>query len=412
MEFLKPDSRGQLVLPPEVARQLGNEPFDVQSISSRHLLLNRVPDETPVTMCGVLGEIALPDLLSFFNMFRRTGILTFELKGGRKTLFFQKGEVVSAASTFAHEDLGEILHALGKVESNVLQSARQVSAGKMPLGKVLVERGEVSAQDLWMAARSQVEAIIYHLFSFERGSFYYRPYAINQEKSVRLSMNTQNLIMEGLRRQDERALFMRRVVSLDHLPAGTDKAAGDLPPLESKFYQHARSGTLNTRDLFRKVGLQEFEGLRLLYGFLDRGLLTMQEVPDTAIEMDGDLGQILTVYNGVFKAIYAKVAPRHSGFAEEVRAFLGDLPQPFSFVLRDVVLCEDGQLDGTRIVANLAGLDAVDRKKLLADALGELVFMESMAASRELDASQAQPLVARVQEIVARVKRLIGRAEE
>ena len=47
--------------------------------------------------------------------------------------------------------------------------------------------------------------------------------------------------------------------------------------------------------------------------------------------------------------------------------------------------------------------------KLLADALGELVYMESMAVRRELEASQAQPLIARVQEISNRVKSLVGR---
>ena len=58
---------------------------------------------------------------------------------------------------------------------------------------------------------------------------------------------------------------------------------------------------------------------------------------------------------------------------------------------------------------NLAGLEEGDKKKLLADALGELVYMESLAVRRELETEQAQSLIARVQEISNRVKALVGR---
>jgi hypothetical protein len=409
MDPLKIDSQGQLKLPAELSRQLGSNSLAVLSSSARHLLLGRSDDDVPVSLTGMLGDIVLPDLLSFFNMFRKTGILNFELDGGEKALFFQKGEVVFATSTFADEELGEILFALGKVERSALQHARQIAAGRAPLGKVLVERGAVTAQDLWLAARNQVEGIVYNLFTFEQGSFSFQPKTLAQEKIVRLSMSTQNLIMEGLRRQDEHSLFMRKIISLDYFPVDTDKQVTELSPGEDKFLACARPGRLNARDLFRRVGLHEFDGMRTLYRLLEKGGLKMEEGPSS--EIGGDLGQILKIYNSVLRAIYARVSQVSPGFAEEIKSFLRDLPQPFSFVLRDVGLLEDGTLDGHRVVANLEGLEEGDKKKLLADALSEMVFMESMAVRRELEAAQAQPLIARVQEITSRVKRLIGRNE-
>lgn len=410
MDSLKIDSQGQLKLPAELSRRLGAQSLVVLSNSARHLLLGRAEEKNPVTLTGLLGDITLPDLLSFCNMFRKTGILSFELDGGEKSLYFQQGEIVFATSTFAGEDLGEILFALGKVERDVLQHARQLAAGRVPLGKVLVEQGAVSARDLWLAVRSLVEAIVYHLFNFESGSFSFQPKTLDQEKIVRLSMSTQNLIMEGLRRQDEQALFMRKIISLDYFPVKTDKDNTELSPAEKKFVACAGPGRSNARDLFRRLGLNEFDGLRRLYGLLEKGALRMDE--GATIEVGGDLGQILKIYNSVLRAIYAKVTLKSPNFAEEVKSFLRDLPQPFSFVLRDVSLMEDGRLDGNRVVANLQGLAEGDKKKLLADALGELVFMESMAARRDLEPSQAQPLIARVQEITTRVKALIGRQEE
>lgn len=409
MDPLKLDSQGQLKLPAELSRQLGSEALVVLSSSSRHLLFGRSGVDCPVSLTGMLGDITVPDLLSFFNMFRKNGILSFELEGGERSLYFQNGEVVFATSTFAQEDLGEILFSLGKVERDALQHARQISAGRSPLGKVLVERGSVSAQDLWLAARNQVESIVYNLFTFEEGNFSFQPKTLDKEKSVRLSMNTQNLVMEGLRRQDERALFMRKVLSLDYFPVGTDKQAEALPPGEEKIFALAQAGQMSVRDLFRRAGLYEFDGLRTLYGLLGKGLLKMEE--GASQEIGGELGQILKIYNSVLKAIYGRVAKNFPGFSEEIKSFLRDLPQPFSFVLRDVELMADGTLDGHRVVANLEGLEDADKMKLLADALSELIFMESMAVRRDLEPAQAQPLIARVQEITSRVKSLIGRHE-
>lgn len=403
------DKKGQIALTDPLKTLLGEAPLVPLSFSQRHLLLGREEVDEQVTMAGFLGDMVVPDLLSFFNMFRKTGILHFNLGPGEKSLYFSKGEIVFATSTFTKEDLGEILFSTGKLERAALERAREISEGRTTLGKVLVESGAVSPKDLWLTVRTQVEGIVYNLFAEQHGSYAYRAKELDKEQIIRLSMSTQNIIMEGLRRQDEGALFMRKIISLDHFPRETDKVPAELSQEEKLFYAMARSGQITAQDLFRKCGMREFDGMRVLYGLLEKRILTMEE--QAATEIGGDLGQVLMIYNSVLKAIYGRVAKRFSGFDEEIRHFLRDLPQPYSFVLRDVELKEDGTLDGHRVVQNLAGLEEGDKMKLLADALGELVYMESMAVRRELEASQAQPLIARVQEISNRVKQLVGRSE-
>ncbi len=409
MSELKVDSDGQLRLPLAVRHQLGHEPLQVVSSSTGHLLLSRPGNGSPVLITGFLGEISIPDLLSFFNMFRKTGILSFELDGGSKALYFQQGEIVFATSTFARDDLGEVLFALGKVSRESLQQARQLAGGRTTLGKMLVQRGEVAPKDLWLAARSQVESIVYNLFAYHAGGFSFQARSLDQEQILRLSMSTQNLIMEGLRRLDERALFMRRIISLDHFPMPSGRSSHKLDQQEARMLNFAQAGQLTARDLFRTCGLREFDGIRILYGLIEKGFIRMEDAP--AAEISGDLGQVLTIYNSLLKAIYSRMTKPFPEFAQEVAQSLRDLPQPYSFVLRDVELLDDGSLDGHRIVANLAGLEEGDKKKLLADSLCELVFLETMAVRRELEAEQAKPLIARVQDITTRVKTLIGRTE-
>ncbi len=406
---LKINHSGSLQLPAEIYRPLGDQPLSVISASSTHLLLGRPEREGSVLISGVLEEGAITDLLSYFNMFRKTGILTIELEGGLKSLYFQQGEIVFATSSFSSEDLGEVLFSLGKIEQDTLRELRRLVSENTSLGKLLVERGIVAPKDLWLAARSQVEHIIYALFSAGTGGFYFQSLPIEQEQILRLSMSTQNIIMEGLRRLDEKSLFMRKIISLDYFPLETGKDVTELTQAEARLMNVAQAGQRTARDLFRKLGLREFDGMRILFNLIEKRLIRMEEIPTTEIE--GGLGQILAAYNSLFKVIFSRVLKVSPQFPQEMAQSLRDLPQPYSFVLRDVELQVDGTLDGHRIVENLVGLEEGDKEKLLADSLCEVAFTATMALRRDLEAEQARPLIARVQEITAKVREMIGRDE-
>ncbi len=406
MNKLKINKSGTLQLPAEIYGPLGDQPLAVISASSAHLLLGRPEVEGSVLISGVLEEGAITDLLSYFNMFRKTGTLTIELEGGLKSLYFQQGEIVFATSSFSSEDLGEVLFSLGKIERDALQELRSLVNENTSLGKLLVERGVVAPKDLWLAARNQVEHIIYTLFSAHSGSFYFQALQIEQDQILRLSMKTQNIIMEGLRRLDERSLFMRKIISLDYFPLETGKDAADLTQAEARMMNLAQAGQQTARDLFRKIGLREFDGMRILFGLLEKRLIRMEDTPTTEIE--GVLGQILAAYNNLFKVIFTQALKSSPQFSQEVAHSLRDLPQPYSFVLRDVELQSDGTLDGHRIVANLSGLEEGDKKKLLTDSLCEVAFTATMALRRDLDAEQARPLIARVQKLTTKIREMTG----
>ncbi|BCR04023.1 hypothetical protein DESUT3_10920 [Desulfuromonas versatilis] len=408
MSKLNIDSNGRLPLPHRVARELGKNPLEVKSLSPAHLLLTTEASGEELVLAGSLGGVEVADLLSFFNMFRKTGVLSFAFGGGGKDLYFQNGEIIFAASSFPEEDLGEILCGLAKIDRDTLLRLRSLITARNSIGKVLVEKGAVTPKDLWLATRQQVETIIYNLFAHHQGSYFFVSKSLEGEEIVRLSMSTQNMIMEGLRRVDERALFMRRIGSLEAVPVPGDKPVQDgLPALAKRMMLVIREGRFDAREVLRKSGVEEFEGLRALHQLLEKGAVRMEDAP--AVALDGELGKVLSVFNGALVALFARVAARHAGFGEEMRIFMRDLPQPFSYVFRDVALREDGSVDGGRILRNLAGLEEGDKKKLLAEALSELVFAECALARRELGVEGSAELVQRVQEVTRRVKNLIGR---
>ena len=90
MSEIRIEKGGRLTLPPGAARTLGTQPLRLSSCSAHHLLLESAVTGDRVQMAGLIVEGGVVDLLSFFNMFRKSGLLHFILSGGNKTLCFQK----------------------------------------------------------------------------------------------------------------------------------------------------------------------------------------------------------------------------------------------------------------------------------------------------------------------------------
>ncbi len=205
-------------------------------------------------MTGLIDDSGVVDLLSFFNMFRKSGLLYLNLPGGSKTLCFQNGEIVYATSTFPEEEIGEILYSLGKFNRETLQGVRQFAKGARPLGKSLIDQNIITSKDLWAATRNQVETIVYNLFTFQDGSFVFVDTPLDEELVVSLSMSTQNLIMEGLRRVDERAVYMQKVKSLDAIPVAAGDIPNDLDSVSQKMVVLIQAGVSDAKELLRRSG--------------------------------------------------------------------------------------------------------------------------------------------------------------
>lgn len=403
MSKINIDGSGRLELPISVAKEIGAASLELVCHSNAHLLFSNI--ESGFRLAGVLGEIAMVDVLSFLNMFRKTGTLVISLSGGQKEIGFLRGEIVTAVSSFPEEDICSVLLEMGKLQQDMLPRCRQMLASGGNV-RILVERGGVAPKDLWLATRNQVENILFNLFGLTQGSFFFLEKEPEKEKMVRLAMNTQNLIMEGLRRVDERALFMRVIRSMDAIPKVSGSSdGGDLEGDEARLYALITAGDLEVRSLLRRSGMGEFEGLKVLYELINKRLVTIEDAPATAVA--GDLGEILLIFNGALTALYRKISAKNSGFRDEVSTFIRQMPSPFSYVFEDVTLRDDGAVDGRKVLTNLSGLEEQDKKRLLAEALSELVYMECMAAQRDLGQDGSARLIQKVQEVPRRVKSLL-----
>jgi hypothetical protein len=153
---------------------------------------------------GSLERFEVPDLLTFLNMGRRTGVLVLERPQQETKLFLREGKPVFATSTREDLRLGSMLVRMGKVKPDELERVlSQQSGGR--IGQLLLSSGLLKEDELASFLKVQVSEVIFDTFGWRAGSFLFYDRVLPPATAVTLDMDLQNLLMEGVRRLDERS---------------------------------------------------------------------------------------------------------------------------------------------------------------------------------------------------------------
>jgi len=154
---------------------------------------------------GSLACFEVPDLLTFLNMGKRTGVLVMEHPDQETKLFFKEGKPIFATSTKEELRIGNMLLRLGKIDVPTLENmlTKHRGAGQR-LGQVLLMEKVLKHDELASFLKVQVSEIIFDTFDWRQGLFSFYDRIPPPDTAVTLEMDIQNLIMEGVRRIDER----------------------------------------------------------------------------------------------------------------------------------------------------------------------------------------------------------------
>jgi hypothetical protein len=164
---------------------------------------------------GDLSRIEVPDLLTFLNLGHRTGVLALERPDQETKLFFREGRPVYSTSTRDDLRLGSMLVRMGKVKSDVLE--RVLTRPKTPgrIGHALLAENVLSEAELASFLKVQVSEVIFDTFAWRAGVFTFWDGVPPPATAVTLDMDLQNLLMEGVRRIDERHRLSEVFPNLD-----------------------------------------------------------------------------------------------------------------------------------------------------------------------------------------------------
>lgn len=171
---------------------------------------NRIPIK------GSLQYFSLPQVLTYLNEQKQTGILAVEGGDVRKNIFIEDGEVIFASSSKEEDRLGRMLVRTGKITSEqVAESLRLMKQTGKLQGISLVELGHITAKDLFCELTAHVKEIIFSLFLIEDGTFSFQR-IIPSPDFVKLKITMESLLCEGIdkkkvKKREKDNLFIQKV---------------------------------------------------------------------------------------------------------------------------------------------------------------------------------------------------------
>ncbi len=337
--------------------------------AGRFLLLPSVSDlvvarRTPATgaatgrprciLAGDLSSFPIADFIAFVHQSRLTGVLTVSAGGAERSIAFQGGEVRSAQSSAPGERVGEVAVRLGYATETQVAAA---TASGRPLGKGLVDSGVMRPSDLYKCFHEQVVAVFHALLLSNAGTFALVDEEPGEHVAAPLSVSTQSLLMDGIRRIDELSFFKARVPGPDAFLRRREPARPmTLRPTESALLALV-DGRRTVAEIATAAHLNEFDATKVLFHLAEAGYVEAVAAP-VASSQEERVPAVVAGMNELLRSVALSVpAGVRAAFLDSAQGFLFDEVNPWSPLVRGLSVSGDGSLDEAAVVRSLAALD-------------------------------------------------------
>ena len=235
-----------------------------------------------------LAQTPITETLRRLSAEMRSGDL--QVRSGKvvKTVFFDRGRLVFAASNLKKDRLGESLVAIGRITDEQFNKAQALMKGdrKQRFGEALVAAGVMEKDELGGSVARQVKRIVISLFELSEGAAFFeeRQCAIPLDYMVSLSLH--RILYVGIKSMASKDLILAGLGNLDrwvHLaavppfPFGIRKCSAE----EREIIEEAvRKVTL--RRLAWASGGLPLSRLRAVYGLLASGVLEQADAHESS----------------------------------------------------------------------------------------------------------------------------------
>ena len=161
----------------------------------------------------------VPELLQLLATGQATGTLVVSNGVVERKIYFRGGQIIAAGSSDPREYLGHFLVSHGFISESQLSSAMaQQELTRVLLGKILVDQGLISMNDLETMLELKSREGIYDLFAWRDGEFRFVDGELPAYEMVPLAMGVTNLTLDAMERLDEWDAIRKLIPSSEAVP--------------------------------------------------------------------------------------------------------------------------------------------------------------------------------------------------
>ena len=222
--------------------------------------------------------MSVSDLLQFLAAARKTGTLKVARAAIVKEIILEDGVIVGSRSNDPKELIGQVLLHYGKIGEDQLKAAMEIhrQSGDR-LGNILSAQGIVSAADVVYALRMRTLDIIYDLFLWEEATFEFFDGEPLPSDVIRIQVEAQSVIMEGIYRIDEWSRY-RAVIPSDRcyfeLIAGWTELL-DKTNKESRQVLYCVDKGMTVAEICYNLHTSLFHACALLFDLVERKIIAV-----------------------------------------------------------------------------------------------------------------------------------------
>jgi hypothetical protein len=189
---------------------------------------------------GSLKDFGLADILQLIYFQKKTGALNLESIDDKVRLLFIDGNITGAESKKRMEKyrVGTILLKKGYITQDDLKTVlEERKRTKSKIGHILLSKKMVKQEVMLEILQHQAAETVYQVFDWKQGTYKFLAQGIPPDKDFPFSLDTQHLLMEGMRILDEWSLLQGKL-SLDTIFSRKGEAPSGLSPEETEVIKY------------------------------------------------------------------------------------------------------------------------------------------------------------------------------
>jgi len=354
-----------------------------------------------VLMAGeIVSRMTALEMINVIASANWRGELYLYTPDANRMLVLDQGALKSARSDHPDDRLGQVLYRNGVLTKSQLDEVLGDVNAERRFGQLVLEKGFLTQDQLFVQLRAQIEQIFFSALLAREGSYVFALPDDSAEPpvhSVHLPIN--GLLMEGVQRIDEMALFRERVPHGGLVPEIQPRTSAHSLDATAQLVLAYADGTRTIDDISRETGLGEFLTTKSIYGLMQQGMIFLRS--KKTVDEDG-VRKLCAEFNAILRDVFMAVAAY--GGLEQTRATLEAWVQGSGYapIFGEHVLA-DGGIDVEYVVAALASVQVENPMEGLLQAFHELSSFALFAATTSLPRDQELALS---RDVTQRLKRI------